>query len=151
MGIPSTAQTLGAIDSNDPVFNPTAAMYVIDDILTRLKHAERLQNRGKSIDRRNLFDLGDGRLVKRGYRVSDTEAKPMQRLVRSNTSIPVPEVLLAFKEDNVNYIAMEITDGYALANAVSGNFIADEVLHNIFVRSAAIVAQLRCLGARLDR
>lgn len=89
-----------------------------------------------------FFDLPNGRLVKAGWRVSVAEAHAME-YIRHNTSIPVPEVFIAFEKDGVGYIVMEAVLGSTLQDAAFA--MSQEQAHNIVVQLRGYILQLQNL------
>ncbi|KAI0765206.1 kinase-like protein [Fomes fomentarius] len=106
-----------------------------------------------------LFDLGDGRVVKTGFAVSLDEARAMV-FVRTYTSIPVPEVYMVFKHNGDVHIVMERVDGLPLDNLADleqttiervDKPLSEEELVSIMHQLHNIVQELRDLGRRFPR
>ena len=104
-----------------------------------------------------FYNLGNGRVVKTGYRTSMEEAYAMV-FVRAHTKIPVPEVFMVFDHAGLVHIVMELVKGTALREAVcydadgaptDGEGTATNAqIHAVMLQLRGIVEELRELGRR---
>ena len=102
-----------------------------------------------------FYNLGNGRVVKTGYRTSMEEAYAMV-FVRAHTKIPVPEVFMVFEHAGLVHIVMELVQGSALREAVpydadglptdGDGVVTDAQLQSIMRELQGFIEELRALG-----
>ncbi|TFY77019.1 hypothetical protein EWM64_g6992 [Hericium alpestre] len=130
----------------DAVLNPSQD--AIDDVVERMKRAPRLRINGKTVWAKCLLqDLGDGRIVKSGPRVSVDEVKAML-FIRAYTTIPVPEPSMFFVHEDMAHIVMELVEGVPIGEAFQAGLISEEETRTIAREWRAIAGVIQELGRR---
>lgn len=108
-----------------------------DSILDRVSKGQTLKNIGAKV-----INIGDGLLVKYGAGVRMTEVHNAL-YARSHTSIPIPNIHLAFRQSGILYVVMDYIHGESLLHR--WNDLTEEQLANVLSQLKDYLSQLRNL------